>query len=236
MSERLLRLEGIRFSYRDRQVLRGVDLALEAGDRVALVGANGSGKTTLLRILVGLLRAQAGRLELLGRARASEADFRDARRRIGMVLQDADDQLFCPTVEEDVAFGPVNLGWPRDQVERAVQQTLDQLDLSGYAGRLTHRLSMGEKRRVALATVLAMRPELLLLDEPSANLDGHSRQRLADILEARDETVLLISHDVPLIRRLCRRVVVLADGAVAADGPADQLLDDKEVMSRCGIR
>ena len=141
---------------------------------MALLGPNGCGKTTLLHLIVGLLRPSAGQIEAFGRQRMAEADFHEVRRRVGLLFQDADDQLFCPTVAEDVAFGPLNLGKSRDEVRRIVAGTLDSLGLAGYEHRVTYRLSGGEKRLVALATVLAMQPEVLLLDEPSGGLDDAS--------------------------------------------------------------
>ncbi len=230
MSEPLISLRGVRFSYDGhRPVLDGVDLALAAGERLALLGANGSGKTTLLHVMVGLLEPAAGEVLAFGQPRRRQGDFREVRRRAGLLFQDADDQLFCPTVEEDVAFGPLNLALPRDRVRAVVADTLTALGLAGYGRRITYKLSGGEKRLVALATVLAMGPDVLLLDEPTAELDARARRRLIDILAARPEGLILATHDLAMVRRLCGRAVVLADGAVAADG-------ETELLERCGLR
>ncbi len=209
----LIRLCGVEFSYGpDRPVLCGCDFRLDAGSRVALLGANGSGKTTLLPLIVGLLRCGSGHIEAFGKVRRSEADFHEVRCRTGMLLQDADDQLFCPTVAEDVAFGPLNLGKPREEVRQIVSQTLESLGLAGYEHRITHRLSGGEKRLVALATVLAMQPEVLLLDEPIAGLDQQATDRLVEILAGLPQAMLVVSHDQRFIERTTTTAVRLADG------------------------
>ena len=172
MSDALVEMQDVKFSYGpDRPVLDGCSFRLETGQRLALLGPNGSGKTTLLHLVVGLLRPAAGRIEAFGKVRREEADFHEVRRRAGLLFQEADDQLFCPSVAEDVAFGPLNLGKPRDEVRRIVTHTLQSLGLHDYEHRITYRLSGGEKRLVALATVLAMQPDVLLLDEPTSELD-----------------------------------------------------------------
>ncbi|MGD0383855.1 MAG: ABC transporter ATP-binding protein, partial [Thermoguttaceae bacterium] len=177
MIEPLINIRDVDFSYSpDRPVLCGCSFRLDLGQRVALTGSNGSGKTTLLHLIVGLLRPGAGSVEVFGKARREEADFHEVRRRIGLLFQDSDDQLFCPTVAEDVAFGPFNLGLKRDQVRQIVSQTLADLGLAGYENRITYQLSSGEKRLAALATILAMQPDVLLLDEPTNSLDEQSAQ------------------------------------------------------------
>lgn len=221
-SEIVVKLRNVHFSYGpDRPVLRGCDFALRAGQRVALRGANGSGKTTLLHLIVGLVRPVSGTLEVFGRPRREETDFHEVRRRVGLLFQDADDQLFCPTVGEDVAFGPLNLGVPRDAVRRRVDETLDMLGLSGYAPRVTYRLSGGEKRLAALAAVLAMRPEVLLLDEPAAGLDEVSTERLIAVLRGLPQTMLIVSHDREFLRRVASRWVGLRDGFVVDESPPE---------------
>lgn len=212
MSEPLLALAGVRFGYPGRPVLRGAELALHAGERVALIGANGSGKSSLLHLLVGLHRPAAGQVRAFGRDRSREADFREVRRRVGLVFQDADDQLFCPTVIEDVAFGPLNLGQTPAQARQSAEQSLARLGLEGLAGRLTHKLSGGEKRLVSLAAVLAMGPEVLLLDEPTTGLDEATEQRLVDHLAGLGQAMLFVSHDRRLVGRLATRALLLEDG------------------------
>ena len=194
--EPLIEFRGVEFAYdRERPVLTECCFALMPGERVALVGANGSGKTTLLHLIVGLLRPTAGELRAFGKARRHEHDFHEVRQRAGLLFQEADDQLFCPTVAEDVAFGPLNLGKPRPEVRRIVTETLAALELTGYEHRVTYKLSGGEKRLVALATVLAMQPDVLLLDEPTAGLDDEATQRLVELLARLPQAMLIASHD-----------------------------------------
>lgn len=208
----LLRLAGVTVARGGRPVLDALDLTLHAGERLALVGANGAGKTTLLRTLIGLEKAQAGDVIAFGTACRRESDFRPVRARAGFLFQDADDQLFCPTVIDDVAFGPLNLGLSlRDATARA-QAVLAQLHLSALATRVTHRLSGGEKRLVALAGVLAMEPEVLLLDEPTNALDEAHYRRLLDILAGLPQAMIIVSHDRWFLNRLSSRVVALQDG------------------------
>jgi cobalt/nickel transport system ATP-binding protein len=212
MTAPLLELRDLHFGFADREVLRGVDLALHRGERLALTGSNGAGKTTLLQVCVGLRRPSAGEVIAFGEPRRVEADFVPVRARVGLVFQDADDQLFCPTVLEDVAFGPLNLGRSRDQARADAEHTLAALGLEGFAERVTHRLSTGEKRLVALATVLAMRPEVLLLDEPTNGLDEVTEGRLLAHLEALEQAMLIVSHDRRLLERLATRAVSLHEG------------------------
>jgi cobalt/nickel transport system ATP-binding protein len=197
-----------------RPVLTGVTLRLDPGERLALVGANGAGKTTLLRTLVGLETPRAGRLVAFGRERASEKDFHEVRARAGFLFQDPDDQLFSPTVLEDVAFGPLNLGLAPAAAEARARATLDRLGLAPLAPRITHRLSGGEKRLVSLATVLAMEPQALLLDEPTNALDESHRERLIAILAGLDVAMVIVSHDRLFLERLATRAVLLKDGRI----------------------
>jgi cobalt/nickel transport system ATP-binding protein len=207
------RLTGIRFAYPGRPpVLEGAEFILEPGERVAVLGANGAGKTTLLHLMVGLLTPQAGRIEAFGRECRGEADFHTVRARAGLLFQDPDDQLFCATVLDDVAFGPLNLGHPPAEARRIATATLAGLDLAGYGERVTHHLSGGEKRMVSLAAVLAMAPEVLLLDEPSNALDEAARQRLLDTLAGLPQAMVIVSHDPGLVERLATRRVRLENG------------------------
>ena len=214
MTTPLLELRQVHFGFLDRHVLGGVDFALYPGERVGLIGPNGAGKTTLLHLLVGLRRPSAGQVIVFGEERRVEADFIPVRARVGLIFQDPDDQLFCPTVLEDVAFGPLNLGRSPAEARADAEQTLDVLGLSGFAGRVTHRLSAGEKRLVALATVLAMRPDVLLLDEPTNGLDGRSEGRLLEHLQGLGQAMLIVSHDQRLLKRLATRIVSLSDGRI----------------------
>lgn len=211
----LLELRGARFNYGERPVLSGVDLTLRAGERVALIGPNGAGKSTLLHLLVGLQAPMAGEVWGFGRPRRVEADFHEVRARVGLLFQDSDDQLFCPTVLEDLAFGPLNLGRSPAQARADAERTLDLLGLGGLADRVTHRLSAGEKRLVALGTVLAMDPEVLLLDEPTNGLDAVTEARLTDHLAVSPQAMLIVSHDRGFLERLATRALVLEGGHLA---------------------
>ncbi|MFZ5830809.1 MAG: energy-coupling factor ABC transporter ATP-binding protein [Planctomycetota bacterium] len=215
MPDCLIRFEHVSFGYGpDRPVLERCSFCLESGQRIALLGANGSGKTTLLHLVVGLLKPNDGKICAFGAERIDESDFADVRRQAGLVFQDADDQLFCPTVEEDVAFGPLNLGRPRPEVRQIVAETLSTLGLEAYAHRITHRLSGGEKRLVALATVLAMQPKVLLLDEPTAGLDEAATERLLEVLRGLQQAMLIASHDRPFLDRLATDAWILRGGRV----------------------
>jgi cobalt/nickel transport system ATP-binding protein len=209
--------------------LYGVDLHVHQGERVALLGPNGAGKTTLVLHLNGILAPSAGAVTVSGLP-VDKANLREVRRRVGIVFQDPDDQLFSPTVRDDVAFGPRNLGVRGAELEQRVLEALEQVGMAEYADRPPHHLSFGQRRRVAVATVLAMRPEILVLDEPSSNLDPTSRRELADILRGLDVTVLMVTHDLPYALELCPRSVVLSDGVVVADGPTRELLADDDLM------
>lgn len=221
MTAPLLRFADVTFAY-DAQRPLLVDLCLElaAGERLSLIGGNGSGKTTLLHLAVGLLKPRAGTVLAFGRARRHERDFVEVRQRIGLLFQDADDQLFCPTVIDDVAFGPLNLGHDRRTARAIAERTLADLGIAELADRLPHHLSGGEKRLVTLAAVLAMRPEALLLDEPTLGLDEAAEARLLDLLLGLPQAMLIVCHDRAVRRRLATRAVRLIDGK-ARDCPVD---------------
>ena len=205
--------------------LEGLDLRVTHGERVAVLGPNGAGKTTLMLHLNGLLRGD-GELDVAG-----IADVRELRAAVGLVFQDPDDQLFMPTVREDVAFGPLNLGLSKTEVEERVQHALTTVRMADHADRAPHQLSMGERRRVAIATVLAMRPSLLVLDEPSANLDPRARRELLEVLDEIDRTMLVVTHDLPFAARLCERAVILSGGRIVADGPCADVLADEDLLA-----
>ncbi len=209
-----INLQGVRFAYNDRLVLDGVDLQVRLGQRIGLLGPVGCGKTTLFHLIVGLLTPQAGRVEIFGRERHVEDDFLEVRRRIGLLFQDSNDQLFSPTVAEDVAFGPLNLGRPRAEVKQTVAETLATVGLAGYDDRITYQLSGGEKRLAALATILAMKPELLLLDEPFAGLDTAARDRVTTALERAGVGFVMISHRREDLEQLTNRSVLLQNGRI----------------------
>lgn len=212
MNDGIVRLDQVTFRYGERTVLDACDLELHAGERLGLSGANGSGKTTLLSLIVGLQRPAQGRVIVLGEQRRSEADFREIRGPVGMLFQDSDDQLFSPTVAEDVAFGPFNLGKSRAEVEQIVTRTLSQLGMEEYADRVTYKLSGGEKRLVAIATVLAMEPQVLLLDEPTAGLDEAATERVTEILLGLPQAMLVVSHDREFLKRIATRTARMEAG------------------------
>ncbi|MFE9256229.1 energy-coupling factor ABC transporter ATP-binding protein [Streptomyces sp. NPDC006879] len=225
-----LRVAGLAYAYPDgHQALFGVDLTIGRGERVALLGPNGAGKTTLVLHLNGILSAGAGTVEVSGLP-VGKRHMAEVRRKVGIVFQDPDDQLFMPTVREDVAFGPAAAGLRGPELAARVHAALDRVGMAEFADRPPHHLSFGQRRRVAVATVLAMEPEILVLDEPSSNLDPASRRELADILRGLDVTVLMVTHDLPYAMELCPRSVVLSDGVIAADGRTRDLLCDGELM------
>jgi cobalt/nickel transport system ATP-binding protein len=222
---------GLSYRYPNGQLaLRGLDLHVEHGERVAIRGPNGAGKTTLMLHLNGLMRGE-GSLEVAG-LEVEDGTLARLRASVGLVFQDPDDQLFMPTVLEDVSFGPLNQGLPRKEVERRVGEALASVRMEGAAGRAPYQLSMGERRRVAIATVLAMRPSLLVLDEPSANLDPRARRELLEVLEEIDRTMLLTTHDLPMAAELCERAVILADGEIVADAGCHELLADEKLLAK----
>ena len=213
MSDLLFRLTDIHYAPEpQRPVLCGVNFDLHAGERVALTGPNGAGKTTLLHLMEGLLKPNKGEIRAFGKIRQSERDFREVRARAGLLFQDSDDQLFCPTVLEDVSFGPLNLGKSAPEAQAIAENTLRKLGLNGFEQRITYRLSGGEKRLVALATLLAMDPDILLLDEPSNGLDCDTHQHLSRILQELPQTMVIISHDTAFLDQLTTRSVRLRGG------------------------
>jgi cobalt/nickel transport system ATP-binding protein len=226
-----LELLGLRFRYPDgTPALDGVDLRVAAGERVALVGPNGAGKTTLALHTNGLLRADEGTVRVSGVTLGPET-LREVRRRVGFVFQDAEDQLFMSTVRDDVAFGPANAGLRGAELDARVATALDALGVTHLADRAPHHLSGGEQRRVAIATVLALRPDVVVLDEPTAGLDPASRRELIETLEALEVAQLIVTHDLPLVLELCPRTVLVDAGRVVADGPSEVLLADEVLLA-----
>jgi cobalt/nickel transport system ATP-binding protein len=223
-------LRGLRFSYPDgREALTGVDLAVATGDRVAILGPNGAGKTTLALHLNGIYRGSAGSVAV-GGLELRDDTVAEIRHRVGLVFQDADDQLFMPTVGEDVAFGPANLGLTGDELARRVEQSLKRVAGAELADRVPHHLSGGEKRTAAIATALAMEPSVLVLDEPTSGLDPAGRRELVRTLADLDVTLVAITHDLPFALELCDRSVIMAGGRVVADGPTAVVLADTELL------
>ncbi|SMC99348.1 energy-coupling factor ABC transporter ATP-binding protein [Primorskyibacter flagellatus] len=216
----LIELEDIHISYPGQPaILAGAALQLLPGQRLSLTGPNGSGKSTLLRVILGLQAPQRGTIRAFGQPRTQETDFHEVRRRIGLVFQDADDQLFCPTVAEDIAFGPLNLGKSKSEALEIVDRLLSDLRLAHLRDRITHKLSGGEKRLVTLATVLAMEPEVLLLDEPTNALDVKNEARLIEILQGLPQAILLVSHSAAFRAQITSAEVEIREGLVRPVGP-----------------
>jgi cobalt/nickel transport system ATP-binding protein len=226
-----LEVARLAFAYPDgRQALYGIDLRVEPGERVAVLGPNGAGKTTLVLHLNGVLSGGSGTVSVAGLA-VSRSTLHEVRRRVGIVFQDPDDQLFMPTVGEDVAFGPANFGLSGDALDARVHSALDAVGMAAHVDRSPLHLSGGQRRRVALATVLACDPEILVLDEPSANLEPVARRELVEVLLALDRTMLMVTHDLPYALQLCPRSVLIDDGVIVADGPTRELLADADLLA-----
>ena len=227
----VLEVEALAYAYPDgHQALYGIDLRVDAGERVALLGPNGAGKTTLVLHLNGIHLAGHGTVRVAGTT-VQKSTLAEIRRRVGLVFQDPDDQLFMPTVRDDVAFGPANLGLRGDALDERVHEALTAVGMADVADRAPHHLSFGQRRRVAVATVLAMQPDVLVLDEPSSNLDPASRRELAEILVGLDQTILLVTHDLPYALELCPRSLVMNEGSIVADGKTADLLGDHALMA-----
>jgi cobalt transport protein ATP-binding subunit len=227
-----LQVRGLAYAYPDgHQALHGVDLTVHRGERVALLGPNGAGKTTLVLHLNGILTPGRGSVAV-GGLPVEKPHLHEIRRRVGIVFQDPDDQLFLPTVGEDVAFGPANFGVTGAALDARVDAALDAVGMREHRDRSPLHLSGGQRRRVALATVLACEPEILVLDEPSTNLDPVARRELAEVLLALEPTMLMVTHDLPYALQLCPRSVVIDDGVVVADGPTHELLADADLLRR----
>ena len=229
-----LEIKDLAFAYPDgNQALFGVNLTVGQGERVALLGPNGAGKTTLVMHMNGIHPAAHGEVRVAGQLvdASDKANLRSIRSKVGIVFQDPDDQLFMPTVGEDVAFGPYNMGVRGEELDRVVIEALELVGMTEFKDRPPHHLSFGQRRRVAVATVLAMKPEILVLDEPSSNLDPASRRELADILRSLAITIVMVTHDLPYALELCERAVILSGGIIVADKKTREILGDKELLS-----
>jgi cobalt/nickel transport system ATP-binding protein len=234
MSEKSLEISDLAYAYPDgNQALYGVNLSINQGERVALLGPNGAGKTTLVLHLNGIIPTMQGQVRVAGELVDSKnaESIKSVRHKVGIVFQDPDDQLFMPTVGQDVAFGPYNAGLRGIELDKAVKEALELVGMSEFIDRPPHHLSFGQRRRVAVATVLAMKPEILVMDEPSSNLDPAARRELAEIITSLDVTLLMVTHDLPFAHELCQRAVILSAGVVAADDEISRVLSDKQLLT-----
>ena len=238
--EEIVKIENLSFCYPDgQQALTDVNLTICRGETVALVGPNGAGKSTLLLHLNGILRGN-GEVKVLSRP-IDDKNLREVRSKIGLVFQNPDDQLFSPTVFDDVAFGPINLGYSETEVRQSVVKALDQVGMAGFEQRSSHHLSLGEKKRIAIATILSMSPEILVLDEPTSNLDPAGKWLFIELLKGLPKTKIIATHDLQLVKAACQRVIVFDKGQVVADDTADRILRNIPLLAShslapgCGV-
>ena len=230
-----IEVNDLRFKYPDGlPALRGVTLSIAPGEKVALVGPNGAGKSTLMLHLNGILQAEAGEVHVCGLPIRKDT-LGKVRAAVGLVFQDPDDQLFSPTVFEDVAFGPLHMGLLEAEVRERVAEALAAVGMGDYVQRVSHHLSVGEKKRISIATVLSMNPEILVLDEPSAGLDPRARRGLIGLLRDLPQTMLVSTHDIRMVVELLPRTVVMDQGRIVADGPTPELLNDEELLAAHGL-
>ena len=235
MSHHIIRADDVHYAYPDGfHALRGVSFLITHGESVAVVGANGAGKSTLLMHLNGLLLPSRGSLRV-GDYPVTRETVHHIKRTVGMVFQNSDDQLFMPTVYDDVAFGPLNLGFPHDEIKSRVQTTLETVGAAHLINRPTHRLSGGEKRRVAIATVLSMTPDILILDEPTSDLDPGARRRLIELLKTFTHTKIIATHDLDMVLDLCERTIIMNEGIIVADGTSIDLLRDEALLQKSSL-
>lgn len=233
--EMAIRVEDLSYSYPDgTQALLDINLFVRRGESVALMGPNGAGKSTVALHLNGILTGERGRVEIMG-VEVNKKNMRRVRDMVGLVFQDPDDQLFSPTVMDDVSFGPLNQRLPAERVRDAVAIALAAVDMEGSEKRSPHHMSFGEKKRVSLATVLAMQPEILVLDEPVANLDPRGRRQFLELIKQRHATKVVVTHDLEMAKEVCDRVVIMDAGRIVADGSPGSILSDSRLLERHGL-
>ena len=226
--------ENVTYAYPgEKPVLKDLSFTISKGERVGLIGANGAGKSTVMKAALGLVNCE-GKISIDG-MEMCRRNLSAIRKCVGYVLQDSDNQMFMPTVFEDMIFGPMNYGMSREEAERSVDEILDELELGYLKHRQNHKISGGEKRMAAIATILAMKPEYMLMDEPSTALDPRNRRTLIRVLRQRPETKLIASHDLALVLEACSRVLLLADGRLAAGGAAGEILRDRTLLEENGL-
>ena len=235
MSHHYIEFKDVHYKYSNGvEALKGVSFRISHGEKVALLGRNGAGKSTLLQLTDGLLLPTSGQVDV-GGLPVTKKTLQHVRQSVGMVFQNPDDQLFMPTVEEDVAFGPINMKLPREEVDKRVRMALETVGCLDLAKRSSMQLSGGQKRRVALATVLSMEPSILVLDEPTSNLDWGARESVANMIEAFMHTCIVASHDLALVKQICSRGIVISDGKIVADCPVDKIFGSDEILAHIGI-
>lgn len=232
--DKAVEIENLSFSYPDGQRgLEHINLVVDIGENLAVVGPNGAGKSTLLLHLNGILRGNS--MVRIFSLPVEEKNLKEIRRKVGLVFQDPEDQLFSPTVFDDVAFGPINMGYSESEVKRRVTEALKWVGMSGYEQRSPHHLSVGEKKRIAIASVLSLTPELLILDEPTSNLDPRSKWSLIKLLRQLPETKIVAAHDLELVKALCQRTIVLDGGKIVADDRTETILSDISLLRAHGL-
>jgi cobalt/nickel transport system ATP-binding protein len=235
VSHHIVEAKNLEFSYPDTtRALQGVSFRIRHGESVAIVGANGAGKSTLLLHLNGYLTPTSGQVRI-GDFPLAKETLQEVRRTVGMVFQDPDDQLFMSTVYDDVAFGPLNLGLPMDEVQARVRTALATVGVLELQDRPSHRLSSGQKRRVAIATVLSMSPDILVMDEPSAGLDPWARRQLIELLKSFRHSKIIATHDLDMVLDICERTIIMNEGKIAADGPTAEIFQDEELLAGCHL-
>jgi len=232
--EKAIEVNSLEYSYPDKtKALKGINLTINEGETVALVGANGAGKSTLLLHLNGINRGD-GTIKIFGLS-VEEKNFKKIRSLVGMVFQNPDDQLFLPTVFDDVAFGPMNMGLSADEVTNRTKKALEAVGMADYTEKLPHHLSFGQKKRISIATVLSMQPKILVLDEPTSNLDPRNRRNLIELLKGFDTTKIIATHDMGMVADICTRVIVMAEGKIVADGTVKEILLDNHLLEQYGL-
>jgi len=232
--EKAIEVENLYFSYPDgRQALKDMNMTIWVGESVGIIGPNGAGKSTLLLHLNGIYRGQ-GKVEVLGLP-IGDGNIKSIRSKVGLVFQNPDDQLFSPTVFDDVAFGPLSMQLPEDEVRRRVSHALEAVGMVGYEERVPHHLSIGEKKRIAIATVLSMRPQILLLDEPTSNLDPAGRWHLIELLRQLPVTKVVASHDLGMVAQLCQRTIIMSEGRAVIAGPTAEIISDVPLLQAHGL-
>jgi cobalt transport protein ATP-binding subunit len=230
-----VRVEHLHYKYPDGfEALRGVELGITSGEKVALIGPNGAGKSTLMLHLNGINEPSHGEVWISG-LKVERKVLKRVRSEVGLVFQDPDDQLFSPTVFDDVAFGPLHMGVAEEEIHHRVEKALAEVGMSGFGQRMPHHLSIGQRKRVAMATVLSMDPSVLVFDEPSAGLDPRGRRELIELLRGMEQTMLVSTHDMRLVAEVFPRTIIMDGGSIAADGPSDEILADEALLVKHGM-